>query len=142
MTKIKAQSNKRTIAFVVRGDPKSQKRHRMGRGFSYDPSKSDKANFMTLAFKHIPARPITSPIRFQVVYYMPIPKSWPKYRKLEAETDNIPHIKTPDIDNLVKLNLDALAPFWNDDKQVYQVTASKYYSHIPRTEVIITYLEQ
>lgn len=125
------------IKFIVRGDPKAQKRHRSGRGYHYDPSKGDKADFLLLAHKHIPKQPIEGPIFVKVRYYMPIPTSWPKYRKKAAENDLLPHIKTPDLDNLVKFTLDALAPYWVDDRQVYLMDPCKYYSPTPRTEVTI-----
>lgn len=131
--------SKEIITFVVKGDPKAQKRHRSGRGFHYDPSKADKSDFLLLAHSHIPSPQIEGPISFCIKYYMPIPKSWPKYRKEAAYQDDIPHIKTPDVDNLLKFNMDAMAPFWKDDRQIYRVTASKYYSHEPRTEVMIVY---
>ena len=126
------------IVFEVRGDPKAQQRHRTGKGFHYDPSKADKSDFLMIAHENIPDTPITGPVHIDVAYYMPIPKTWPKYRKKAAELDNVPHIKRPDIDNLTKFTLDALAPFWNDDCQICLCITSKYYSHTPRTEVKIS----
>ena len=134
--------SKQAITFVVKGDPKAQKRHRSGRGFHYDPSKSAKSDFLLLAHQNIPRMPITSPISFCIKYFMPIPKSWPKYRKKQAENEDLPHTNTPDIDNLIKFSLDAMAPFWNDDRQISKITASKCYSHTPRTEVLVMYDEE
>jgi len=130
-------SHQYNIKFTVRGDPKAQQRHRSGKGWMYDPSKGAKATFLLLAHKHIPKQPIEGPIFIKVRYYMPIPTSWPKYRKKAAETELLPHIKTPDLDNLIKFTLDALAPYWIDDRQVYLMDPGKYYSPIPRTEIVI-----
>lgn len=127
------------IQFTVRGNPKSQARHKMGRGFSYDPSKSDKANFMVLAHGSLPDQPIEGPISLILRFYMPIPKSWPKYKKKAAELDDIPVLTRPDIDNMCKFVMDGIDPYWNDDRQVYELNACKYYSHTPRTEVTIKY---
>ena len=140
--KTNPQSSKAVISFVVRGNPKAQKRHRSGRGFHYDPSKADKSDFLLLAHQNIPKIPISSSVTFVIKYFMPIPKSWPKYRKELAKNEDLPHIKTPDIDNLIKFNLDAMAPFWIDDRQVNNIHAVKYYSHTPRTEVTVIYSDK
>lgn len=60
-------------------------------------------------------------------FYLPIPSSWSKRRRLAMEGK--PHQSKPDIDNLVKSFLDALC---SDDAYVYSIQASKYYSEIPR----------
>ena len=133
--------SKKTIAFVVRGDPKAQKRHRTGKGFHYDPSKSAKSDFLLLAHQNIPTTPISGPITLSVEYFMPIPQSWPKYRKLEANNDDMPHIKTPDVDNLLKFTMDAMAPFWVDDRLINSIYCRKMYSHTPRTSVTVVYEE-
>lgn len=52
-------------------------------------------------------------------------------------------LKKPDIDNYVKLVLDALNGIaWEDDNAVASIAASKGYSFEPRTEVCITYLQK
>lgn len=52
-------------------------------------------------------------------------------------------LKKPDIDNYVKLVLDALNGIaWEDDNAVANIAASKGYSFEPRTEVCITYLQK
>lgn len=55
-----------------------------------------------------------------IEFVIPIPKSWPKYKKLEM--NGKPHQQTPDIDNLVKAWMDALA---TNDSFVHTVFAKK-----------------
>lgn len=63
-------------------------------------------------------------------------------RKREA-LDGQLCLKKPDIDNYVKLVLDALNGIaWEDDNAVASIAASKGYSFEPRTEVCITYLQK
>lgn len=63
-------------------------------------------------------------------------------RKREALNGQL-CLKKPDIDNYVKLVLDALNGIaWEDDNAVASIAASKGYSFEPRTEVCITYLQK
>jgi Holliday junction resolvase RusA-like endonuclease len=72
-------------------------------------------------------------------FHMPIPKSWSNTRRLKAIGQ--PHVFTPDTDNLVKFVNDALNKVaWNDDAQIHEVYAKKFYSEIPRT--VITIIEK
>jgi Holliday junction resolvase RusA-like endonuclease len=132
----------RSISFEVLGDPKAQKRHRHGRGFTYDPSADDKADFLLLAHGHAPDKPINGPIELFVDFYMPIPKSTPKKRSIPMQAETTPHIKRPDIDNMLKFVMDALNPYWHDDAQVSFVKMRKLYSPRPRTSVSIEYQEK
>jgi Holliday junction resolvase RusA-like endonuclease len=134
------------IEFTVRGNPKALKRHRTYRRGSkliqVDPSKDEKQDFLVLAHAHAPSEPITSGVGLYLWFYMPIPKSWPKYKKKEAEKKAIPHEKRPDLSNLVKFCEDALlGVFYSDDSLISRTTAFKLYSDTPRTHCIIEYQE-
>lgn len=74
-------------------------------------------------------------------FWCPIPAGLSK-RKRES-LDGKLCLKKPDIDNYVKLVLDALNGIaWKDDNAVASIAASKGYSFEPRTEVCITYLQK
>lgn len=74
-------------------------------------------------------------------FWCPIPTGLSK-RKREA-LDGQLCLKKPDIDNYIKLVLDALNGIaWEDDNAVANIAASKGYSFEPRTEVCITYLQK
>ena len=66
-------------------------------------------------------------VRLSVVFDMPIPKSWSKKRKSEAE--GCYHTSKPDSDNLQKALLDAMNGIvFEDDSQVADIRAVKRYA--------------
>ena len=66
-------------------------------------------------------------VRLRVVFDMPIPKSWSKKRKNEAE--GCYHTSKPDSDNLQKALLDAMNGIvFEDDSQVADIRAVKRYA--------------
>lgn len=130
------------IEFVIKGNPKTQKRHRMGRGFSYDPSKKDKQDIVAIVQQNAPKKPLLEEIELEVYFYMPYPKKWLRTGKYEGQLkENAPiYCQTkPDLDNMVKLVMDALSNnvIYEDDKQIVVLTTVKCYSKSPRTEIII-----
>lgn len=58
--------------------------------------------------------------RYHVIFVMPMPKSWPKYKK--AEMYKKPHQQIPDKDNLEKALLDAL---FTNDSHIWDGRVSK-----------------
>ena len=83
--------------------------------------------------------PLTGPIRLRLCFMMPTTKGWPKY-KIEWINNGllIPHVKTPDLDNLIKWVKDCLNGWlWKDDSQVYQIEAYKIYSLEATTSIEI-----
>lgn len=60
------------------------------------------------------------PPEFEVVFCVPMAKSWSKRRR--ADMHDKPHQQKPDIDNYLKALLDAVC---EDDSYVYKVTMSK-----------------
>lgn len=59
-----------------------------------------------------------------VIFTLPMPKSWSKKRK--AEMNGKPHQQTPDIDNISKGILDILL---KDDSGVHQLIVSKIWGY-------------
>ena len=131
--------------FIVEGTPNPLKMHRHTRkGFTYDPSKKDKKDFLKKLLKFAPKPPITSPIRIIIIFSMPRPKAHfrtGKFKGILKPKVPIQHSKTPDLDNLVKLVCDSLnGVFYKDDSQISQLKAEKLYCDVdekPRTEVHI-----
>ena len=58
-----------------------------------------------------------------VVFYMPMPPSWPKKRR--DRMNGTPHMSRPDIDNLQKALFDAV---FDDDSHIWRVSAEKLWS--------------
>ena len=66
-------------------------------------------------------------IALYVIFYMPMPKSWSKKRKIEL--DMKPHLFKRDLDNLLKMILDrAEGILFDNDKRIYSIHAEKVYS--------------
>ena len=72
---------------------------------------------------------------------MKIPKAYyrsGKYSKLLKKDAPVFHTKKPDIDNLCKFLFDCCnGVVFNDDSQIFQLSASKTYAELPRTEFTI-----
>ncbi|MCP4527504.1 MAG: RusA family crossover junction endodeoxyribonuclease [Aestuariibacter sp.] len=80
-----------------------------------------------------------------LTYYMPIPTSTPKYKREIWAKEYTPHVKKPDLDNLIKLTLDAICGkglILEDDSCVANIKAWKVYSLNPRTEIAIVGVEE
>lgn len=74
------------------------------------------------------------PLSIKIRAFYEIPKSWSKKKKAIA-TDLRPMVK-PDLDNIIKVVLDALNKVaYADDKQVCRIYSEKYYSIMPRLEI-------
>ena len=119
------------IIFYVPGEPKALKRHRSGKFGNYDPSKSDKADFLIVSRQHCPERPLIGPLYLYVDFYFQRPKSHygtGKNAEKLKPTAPLYHIARPDADNLTKFVCDALnGVFWCDDAQIAQVQDTKKY---------------
>lgn len=132
------------IKFTVWGEPKGKGRQRYFRRGTfvgnYTPEKTRIAerSILAQALDSRPSAPLKGPVKIDIKFFMPIPKSVRKRLRPLMESETFPHTKKPDIDNLVKSVLDPLnTVFWEDDRQIYCVSTSKCYGKIPRTEVII-----
>lgn len=72
------------------------------------------------------------PAELELVFYLPIPRSWSKRRK--DNNNGRAHQQRPDTDNLIKAVLDALCTE-SDDAYIYDIHASKYWSDQPGIEI-------
>jgi len=80
--------------------------------------------------------PTNQAVWLGVTLYVPIPTSWPQWRRREAASERVPFTGVPDRDNVLKLVQDALNKrAWVDDRQVYDGPTRKFYSPRPRLEV-------
>ncbi len=82
--------------------------------------------------------PISGPVSVTLAFYYPIPKSWSKQKKFEANNQEIIPIVKPDIDNVVKGIFDALNGIaWKDDNLVTDLRTFKRYSNEPMVVITI-----
>lgn len=127
------------MTFFVAGHPKGQPRARafaMKRGGQtfvrmYDPATAEgwKSLIAGAAKEHVPFPPITGPVRLEIIFYMPRPKS--HYRANGDLKPNAPrcHTGKPDLDNLEKAVMDCFTNLgmWGDDSQVATKVTEKVY---------------
>ena len=120
---------KNIFNIFVQHPPKYQKRHRMGKGFNYDPSSKDKKLLAPL-FKSQMSRQkcqkLTGPLVVTISAYYNVPKSYSKSVKESMYGQY--KITKPDADNVAKFYLDAMSGIvYEDDNIIAKLIVSKYY---------------
>ena len=134
----------RKIEFVIPGDPVPQGRPRAstrgGYVKVYDPpaSRAYKKLVKTYASYNRPSVLLSGYIEVEMHIYKRTLKSFSKKKKIDAENKKIRPKTKPDADNYAKGILDAMKGIiWQDDGQVTDLIARKYYSERPRVEILI-----
>ena len=83
-------------------------------------------------------KPIESRVKVSIIAYFDIPKSTSKKKEAEMLKDNISPTKKPDIDNIIKIVLDAMNKFaFKDDTQVTKLEVEKKYAETSKIYVKI-----
>lgn len=87
--------------------------------------------------------PITAPVRLNVTFYMPIPKSASKKLRLQMLNGIVHHIKKPDRSNLLKFIEDCLerAKIISNDSIIVAGSTNKAYSNVSKTIILLDVLE-
>ena len=137
-----------TFNLTIPIEPKGQQRPRFFSAGRFKKAYKDKgqkleeAKIMGLLYGQAPQSPLEGALELEVVAYMPIPKSFPKWKQLAAQSNEIRPAKKPDWDNLAKQICDILnGVAWTDDAQIVGAMVKKFYSLSPRWEVRITEVE-
>lgn len=132
------------IEIIVSGKPIAKKRPRFARRgrfvMTYSDQETEEGKFLLMAKEQINCEPLSGPLVLCAMFFMPMPKSMPKYKQALAAEGRLLHIKKPDLDNLLKFSKDCLNGLaWNDDAQVclYGTPTGKRYDPNPRTEIKI-----
>lgn len=102
-------------------------------GHAYTPKRtSEYETNIADYYKMNNGRFFDGPIAVRLVFYMPIPKGTSKRLFNIMKEGDFPHIKKPDLDNLVKAILDALnGVAFSDDSKITILRSSKMYSDSP-----------
>ena len=155
----------KTIEFTIPGIPVAKARPQVRTvhtGEMYYNKHRDREEEKIHAFLHTPEKsvnfenlvrmafvatcgdaPTQEPVEIEIRAFFQIAKSAKKSDREDAAREVLPHTKKPDSDNVVKAVLDGLNTVaFADDKQVFRITVSKWYSNRPRTEVTITIQSQ
>ena len=114
--------------------PKGKGRPRFTRtGRCYTPKSTSQAeDRVRWAGSQLRENVITGPMGVLVVAVFPIPTSWSKKKRQEAEAGQLHPAVKPDFDNVAKLYCDALnGLMWEDDKQIVDGRCIKVYGQQP-----------
>lgn len=133
-----------SLVITIPGVPVPQGRPRVNtrRGNVYDPlkSKQEKQRIraeVALHMRHHRVAILEGALRVSLQFFVPIPKSFSKKRRIDAHEGRILPTPKPDLDNLAKLVLDACnGVVYKDDSCIVDEANSKRYSTQPR--VVIT----
>ena len=82
--------------------------------------------------------PIETRVKVTIIAYFDIPKSTSKKKEEEMLSESISPTKKPDIDNIIKIILDAMNKFaFKDDTQVTKLEIEKKYAKSPKIYIKI-----
>ncbi len=126
---------------VPKERPRVVKNPKTGQVFGYTP---ERTAAMGRSVKAVIARvlgssqPISGPIRIDMTFVMPLPQTWPKWKKEAALEGLIVPTGRPDMDNLEKALLDALnETLIVDDSFVINRHAWKIYGEMPAIKMSV-----
>lgn len=114
----------------VPGRPRGKARPRFHNGHAYTPKNTrDFENEIRTCYIEQDGREYAGSILVDVEAIFKIPESWTKKKKWETiDQGKRPEVR-PDIDNIVKIVMDALnGTAYKDDSQVVEVRARKVYA--------------
>ena len=129
------------IVFEVPGEPRGKGRPRFtktGRPYTDSETRVYEDKIVAYYRKQLGAFrwPDSAFVSVQVTAYYPIPKSATKAATAAMREGAMLPSRKPDIDNVMKIVLDALnGVAYKDDSRVVCVEAQKIYSDIPRLEI-------
>lgn len=125
--------NPAELKFVVSGMPEVLERHRTTKtGKTYNPSAKKQKEF---ASKCVVENVLMGELEVGLVFSFERPKSHFNKGVLK---ESAPKHERKDVDNLVKFVLDALnKKVYKDDSQIVKITASKQYSDVAKTDILI-----
>lgn len=136
------------IKILIPGEPVPQGRPRFARrgnfvqAYDPEPSKKYKKHVKYHASKFAPIKLLDGELEVHVLIYKKSLKSFSQAKRAAAEAKQLRPITKPDADNYAKGILDALKGIiWQDDGQVVDLIARKFYSERPRAEVYIKQID-
>ena len=129
------------IRFTILGQPTAKGRPIFGNGHAYTPETTVNYEQM-VKVSYLQTERVKfmegEQLKVELKIYFSIPKSTSKKQKEMMLNAVIRPSKKPDIDNCEKSIFDALNGIaYNDDSQIVSCWADKFYSTVPRVEVII-----
>lgn len=159
---------KQEISFVIQGDPEGKERPKFSRRNhrinTYTPQRTH--NYEDLVrYQAVFARneqgitePVNKPCSIKIKACFKVPKSYSKRDRELCLSGRKRPSKTPDSDNIAKIILDGMNPkkktnrmlhkkvvvkegFFDDDKQVVELSVGKWFAKDPHVEVVVSWEE-
>lgn len=139
---------RRKINFTVAGEPRGKARPRFcSNGQVYTPKQTTTYE-QQIIFDYCKQCgnvkfDENSQLELFVKAYYKIPKSASKKKRMAMLSEEIRPTKKPDGDNILKAVADALnGVCYKDDKSIVKMSIEKFYSDVPRIEVVVQEVEQ
>lgn len=131
------------IRLIVPGEPVGKQRPRRASSIrgTYTPAKT--VNYETyikelFVVNHPDFEPMTGAVGFRIAMYLGIPASQSKKKKDLMAIGTIKPKKMPDVDNVLKIIMDALEGLaYRNDSQVTSAYIHKRWSNSPRVDINI-----
>jgi Holliday junction resolvase RusA-like endonuclease len=127
------------IVLNIPGVPVADARPRFWKGRTLTPKRQrhEAARIKKLAKEAMGSQsPLEGPLQLAIEFTYPWPASASKARRTAPGGSYRP--SRPDLDNLIKLQCDALnAIIWLDDAQIVEVHASKRFGEVPGVSIIV-----
>lgn len=125
--------------------PKGRPRFNMKTGRIYTPKATSQAEFYIrqwIATNHYPYfqkyNDFKGMVHLNIEYHL----KYPSHLKMSERVERTFHKLKPDLDNFVKLTIDAINKvLFEDDSQIGMITAQKLQTDNPRTIIEISYYE-
>lgn len=130
------------MTLIIPGEPVAKGRPRMTRtGHTYTPARTKHyENLIRQCWREQSGEHLTGPLRVEIKAFFQIPKSATKAERKKMAVGKKRPTKKPDLDNIIK-TLDALnACAFDDDAQIVEINAAKYYGE-PHLEILIEGVE-
>lgn len=127
------------ILIIIQGNPIPWTPSRVLRnGRAYSPRYYEKRSHQIQIRHQWKEKPLSGPISLSINFYLPIPKGASKKFLRSVYNSEVLHTKKPDTSNLVKYAEDCLKEIViQDDNQVVEIHARKFYSLAPKTIIKI-----
>lgn len=120
---------------------KSRPRMNTCTGRAYTPTKTKNYEYLVrqlFVYKYPQFQPIEKRVKILIIVYFELPKQRSKLQEAEMLSNQISPTKKPDIDNIIKIILDAMNKFaFKDDTQVTKLEVEKKYARSPKVYVKI-----
>ncbi len=135
-------SNILPITITIPGAPRGKQRPRAGANRRiYTPQETVNAEawVKACAVEQVGIPRFECALEIDVTLARDVPESWSRKKRAAALAGTFPAVGRPDIDNAVKLLVDALNGIvWVDDAQIVAMTVRKRFSESPGTTMVVS----